>query len=254
VSANLSNGLSTVGSTKNGRGKIPYVQRLRLVSAWIAAVVLLLGVGAGIFGGFPQKTETRIAFVKTMPMQIGDWVGEDVPLGENEVLKASVRLLNYDDYIFRRYHKGAEQVFVYAMYWRQGSISVREIAGHTPDGCWVANGAALRSPKQENRFVIGSQETASAEVRDFIFPHHQQVQVAWWHIWGENLVDRSFDHKTLMPTLRELWIWLGRRHGARHDQLLVRIHTTGDLAAAMKTAPVTEFLKQFPVVFSAKPL
>jgi hypothetical protein len=189
-----------------------------------------------------------------MPMQIGGWAGADIPLGENEVLKASVRLLNYDDYIFRRYSKGSEEVFVYAMYWRQGSISVREIAGHTPDGCWVSNGAVLGAPKRENRFAIGSVDTADAEVREFVFPHHQQVQVAWWHLWGENLVDRSFDQKTLMPTLRELWIWLGRRHGARHDQLLVRIHTTGDLAAAMKTAPVTEFLKQFPVVFSAKPL
>jgi len=163
-------------------------------------------------------------------------------------------LLNYDDYIFRRYSKGADEVFVYAMYWRQGSISVREIAGHTPDGCWVANGALLRAPKQENGFAIGDEQTALAEVRDFVFPHQQRVQVAWWHLWGENRVDRSFDQKTLMPTLRELWIWLGRRHGARHDQLLVRIHTPGDLAAAMKTEPVAMFLKQFPAVFSAKPL
>lgn len=196
----------------------------------------------------------RVPLAKQLPLVIDDWQGSDVPLGNNEVINASERILNYDDYVFRVYHRGREEVFVYAMYWKQGSISIREIAGHAPDGCWVANGARPGEVYKCVRLLVNGRSTSPAEVREFIFSENRRVHVAWWHIWGNNLVDRGFDRKSLVPTLRELWVWLGKRRGVQQDQLFIRIHTQGDLSSTMQSEPVVAFFQNFPEVFSATPL
>lgn len=217
-----------------------------------ACFTAALGVSMLALGREDAPNQGKLA--DAMSKQIAGWEGQDLPLGDTEVKNATTKLLNYDDYLYRVYRRGGSEVFVYAMYWKQGSISVREIAGHTPDGCWIANGAQIGAPKATRGLAVGGRATAPAEVREFRFPGGQRVEVAWWHLWGDNLIDRRFDQKSLSPTLRELWVWLGKRHGAQRDQLLVRIHTTEDLATVMKSPPVRSFLDQFPIIFSATPL
>lgn len=191
---------------------------------------------------------------RELPMVIDGWQGQDVPLGNQEIVDTTSRLLNYNGYIYRVYRRGNQEVWLYAMYWQQGRISVREVAGHTPDGCWIANGARHCREMRVERFLVGGRLTASAEVRRFEFQNRAQADAIWWHLWGGNIIDRSFEQKTIWPVLRELWIWLGRRGGAQRDQILVRIHTFGDLADVIDSSPVNSFLALFPEVFEAKSL
>ncbi len=145
---------------------------------------------------------------------------------------------------------------MYAMFWRQGDISVREMSGHTPDGCWVANGAShCITPEVRSLNIGAGLVTAPAEVREFAFPPAGvRIQTAWWHIWGGDLVDRSFAKKNIMPMLKEIWLWVGHSGGANKDQLLVRIHSTNPIEDVALTPPVRKFLNSIPEVLSAKAL
>lgn len=221
---------------------------------WLSGGCLVAAIGVSLLTWNGERPTARPALATALPKEIAGWQGQDLPLGDTEVMNATTRLLNYDDYVYRVYRRGGSEVFVYAMFWKQGSISVREIAGHAPEDCWPANGAQIIGPRVANGFLVGNRLTAPAESREFLFSGGQHVRVAWWHIWGNNIVDRGFDRKSITPTLRELGIWLFQRRGVRHDQFLVRIHTTGDLAAALKTEPAALLLEQFPEVFSAQPL
>src|SRR4051812_5968286 len=80
-----------------------------------AAVTVSLLVGAG------GNHVVRAKLGDSLPLKIAGWDGQDLPLGDAEVSSASGRLLNYDDYIYRVYHNGSAEVFIYAMYWKQGS-------------------------------------------------------------------------------------------------------------------------------------
>ncbi|WP_438483660.1 exosortase-associated EpsI family protein [Oleiharenicola lentus] len=219
----------------------------------VAAFCLVTALSVIVFfgpGEAPPDAHEPLA--KRLPKDINGWVGEDLPLGTMEALEASQRILNYDDYVYRVYRKASQEVFLYAMFWKQGSISIREIAGHTPDGCWIANGARFNSGRETRRLQVGVQLTVPAEAREFVFPNNQPVSAVWWHFWGNELVDRSFDRKSLLPTLREMWVWLVRRKGQRQDQLLVRIHAPSFGEEFLKQEPVQIFLGQFPAVFSAE--
>jgi hypothetical protein len=213
-----------------------------------------LAIAAGLLGGGADDHAERAKLRSRLPVKIAGWEGQELPLGDNEVANATDRLLNYDDYIYRVYRRTNQEVYVYAMYWRQGSISVREIAGHTPDGCWISAGARLVEAKRSDSLPVAGRMTSRAEIRTFLFPGNQAIQVGWWHLWADSLVGRDFDRKSIVPTLRELWIWLGQRRGKRFDQVLVRIHTSGRLVDALGSEPAIAFLELFPEVFTATPL
>jgi hypothetical protein len=130
------------------------------------------------------------------------------------------------------------------------------MSGHTPDGCWVSNGAQhCIEPVRRKLDIGGAVLTPPAEVREFLYPGYgERVNVAWWHIWGNDLVDRSFAVKNLMPMLKEIKIWLFDRKGAHKDQLLVRIHSSMPIDQVMVTSPARLFIQTLPEVLQAKPM
>jgi hypothetical protein len=231
------------------------MNRARIFLLILSGLLLLLATGLSLWSGLHSTQERPWqTLAARVPMSIEGWVGVDLPLGETEAVRFQVDKLNYHDYLYRVYRKGEREVFVYAMYWRQGDISVREMSGHTPDGCWVANGAKHAIPQETSALTVGNRQSAPAEVREFTFPNGQHVRTAWWHIWGTNLVDRSFAKKSIMPAVKEIWAWMVKRRGARQDQLLVRIHSLTPLDEMVLTPPMIVFLNQFPEVFTATPL
>src|SRR5688572_29945790 len=130
--------------------------KLRLL---LPVVVLALGlsvVGWSILAAKLSHPAQWVPLESRVSLQIDDWVGEDLPLGPNESTLDAVGRLNYRDYIYRVYRRGAEEVFIYAMFWRQGDISVREMSGHTPDGCWVSNGARHIIEPTSTALALGS--------------------------------------------------------------------------------------------------
>lgn len=229
------------------------MKRLKLA---IPALVLGLALAGLLLTAFRGRAEPAPwqTLGTRMPMEVDGWVGEDLPLGSSESVLEAVGRLNYHDYIYRVYRKGRREVFVYAMFWRQRDITVREMSGHTPDGCWVANGAKHCIKPELRGFVLDDGVlTPPAEVRQFLYPAADvRINVAWWHIWGENLVDRSFANKSLMPMIKEIKMWL--LNGGEHkDQLLVRIHSDMPIDEAVKTPPALLFIKALPEMLKARP-
>jgi hypothetical protein len=226
---------------------------LFVMGAFFSMAVFAIGWSA-VLNGRPPQPWQKLA--ERMPLNVEGWQGEDVPLGANETIMQAVSKLNYNDYVYRVYRKNGREVFVYAMFWRQGDISVREMSGHTPDGCWVANGAThCITPEVRPLDIGGSRLTAPAEVREFAFPPNGvRIQTAWWHIWGGDLVDRSFATKSIVPMLKEIWLWVVKRGGTHKDQLLVRIHSSLPIDEAAQAAPVVKFIKTIPEVLVARPV
>jgi EpsI family protein len=74
--------------------------------------------------------------LQRLPMQIGDWTGQDVPLAETIVRKTGT-----DGHINRRYsrHGGLENVGLYIAY----GITARALAGHRPENCYKGAGWTL---------------------------------------------------------------------------------------------------------------
>ena len=226
--------------------------RSSMIWIWGIGAVFLLGLVAQGFRGNPGPTEGD-AFKKGLPLVIDGWIGTDVPLGATEFQTQEVAAhLNYRGHIYRSYRKDGREVFLYAMRWSQGDISIREMAGHTPDGCWVTHGAKPSGPPQVRALSVNGKATAPAECRAFTFPGGPGVQVAWWQIWGGELVPRAYAEKSIMPMIREVWAWVGRRSGRKADQWFVRIHSSGRIEEAVQTAPAAAFLAALPQVFTAK--
>lgn len=216
-------------------------------------MLLFAGIGISIFAALQEEAEVPWKpLALRIPLRIHGWVGQECPLGETEAVRNAVEKLNYDDYIYRVYRKGNQEVFVYAMFWRQGRISVREMSGHTPDGCWVANGARNQASVANCQYVIATKTAKPAEVRQFLFPPNDIVNVAWWHLWGGEPVDQNYAKKSALPMLSEIWRWLGQYRGKKKDQLLVRIHSRMSLDEAMRTEPVRTFLEELPDVFACQ--
>ncbi len=74
--------------------------------------------------------------LQRLPMQIGSWTGQDVPLDE-----AVVRKTGTDGRINRRYSRyaGAENVGLYIAY----GVTARALAPHRPEVCYVRAGWTL---------------------------------------------------------------------------------------------------------------
>lgn len=225
--------------------------KVRWIGLAFAGALLVLAGGVVTLGGVKKDDEAWVPLAKRIPMEVAGWEGQDVPLGPNEAVVAAVGTLNYDDYIYRVYRRGGVEVYCYAMYWRQGRISVREIAGHTPDGCWVANGARPIGEPTTTSLTIGGRKAAPAESRTFAFGGSAKIQVAWWHIWGAKLVDRAYAEKSAWPMLREIWTWLGQRSDKPASQFFIRVHSTMPVTEAARNPAVEAFLARFPEVFEA---
>lgn len=218
------------------------------VSLVLGAAVLVMAVLTLALGALVRRDPAPWRPLgERMPMDINGWRGEDVPLGETESILKAVSRLNYTDYIYRRYTRGQESIYIYAMFWRQGQISIREMAGHTPDGCWVANGAKYAAPPRQEDLSLPSGRTPKGEVRSFNFSGaNAPINVIWWHILGDELVPENFGQKSIRVMVHELWLWLVHRRGQPADQIFVRIHGLRTVAEFDQNPVVQNFVSLFP--------
>lgn len=228
---------------------------MKKVSLVFIIGLLLLGVGIVCWAKLSQGEHAPwTELSERLPKEIDGWVSEDVPLGATESVLEAVSRLNYSDYIYRKYSKDGVDVYVYAMFWRQGEISIREMAGHTPDACWVSNGATRIGPMSEAILVCQDKTTKQAQVREFQFPHAgATMHVAWWHVWGDDIVPNDFRKKSPLTMVREIWYWLGHRGGEQQDQIFIRIHSDQALETIQETPVVAEFVKLFPQIIPSDP-
>jgi len=101
----------------------------------VVAIAAILGSGlahgywTGRWDG-ADKAEASAALLRQLPLGIGDWQGQDLPVDSREVGKVSA-------YLYRRYvnQRSGAVVAVILASGRPGPVSI-----HTPDVCYAASG------------------------------------------------------------------------------------------------------------------
>ncbi|MCA9149069.1 MAG: exosortase-associated EpsI family protein [Planctomycetales bacterium] len=117
-----------------------------------AVVLVVLGLGTIIEGKWSDrwgressvKLQAFTERLKNVPTQVGDWVGVDDEINQEE-FKAS----NCTGYVSRTYtNREGQQVNVYLV-----SGSARHVTIHTPDWCYVGAGFVLEDEPQQYSIV-----------------------------------------------------------------------------------------------------
>ncbi len=115
----------------------PYQRPLIAAAATASCLMLVFGLAyrvvaarlEGPVGAAPISPEALARF----PMQLGDWVGEDVPMDE-----AVVRATDTDAHLNRRYvRKGGLEV---ASFYIASGVKARDLMPHRPEVCYTGAG------------------------------------------------------------------------------------------------------------------
>ena len=110
-----------------------------LTSAAIVAIVALLVIGGG-FRVLAARLNSTAGYealepgtLAGLPIQIGDWIGRDIPMGER-IREAT----DTDDLLSRQYVRpsSGEVVHLYVAY----GARARDLAPHRPEVCYRAAG------------------------------------------------------------------------------------------------------------------
>jgi hypothetical protein len=146
--------------------------RRRASDCFSAAVALLLAGAIGFqfiysLREAPQPT-ARARIADVVPRSVEGWIGTKEALGSTEAVNAAtLKILNLDDYVYRRFQRGSVSFTVYAAYWAPGRMPTRLVASHTPDRCWTENGMRCVDMKFRQSNRIGARPLLPAEYRVF---------------------------------------------------------------------------------------
>lgn len=107
--------------------------------------LLVFGGALGLESYFRHKIDTaeaRQTSVTTIPLQLGEWQGEEV----SGLTERESKILKLDNYIRRLYRNPAgDEVFVYVGFWKKQSGD-HQAAKHSPLMCLPANGWDVSNP------------------------------------------------------------------------------------------------------------
>jgi len=115
----------------------PYRRPVTLAATMAAFMMFIFGLGYRVLYVrlAVQTNAASLSYVALdqVPLQIGDWTGQDVPLDE-----AIVRAADTDVYLNRRYSRrnGLESVSLYVA----GGVRARDLMPHRPEVCYVGAG------------------------------------------------------------------------------------------------------------------
>jgi hypothetical protein len=142
---------------------------------WLLTGVLALFLAAGVGFQFvyvlrevPQATP-RVRIADSVARALDGWVVSEELLGTTEaVSEAALKVLNLDDYVYRRFRRGNLSFTVYAAYWAPGRMPTRLVASHTPDRCWTENGMRCIDLRFKESYEVKSRALLPAEYRVFV--------------------------------------------------------------------------------------
>ena len=208
---------------------------VRIKTFVISAIGALL-LAAVVFQLVYQLRETpepvpRTRLVDALPKTVGGWdVGEE-SLGSTEAVNAAtLKVLNLDDFVYRRFSKGSQSFTVYAAYWAAGRMPTRLVASHTPDRCWTENGMRCVDMRFRENYVLRERPLLPAEFR--VFKASEQgapIHVAYWH----TVEGKVYDYGARFNAVPHPWLWwkdtmAQAAYGSR-EQLFVRVASTTPL-------------------------
>lgn len=130
----------------------------------IVAIVGLTVAEARISGRFQSSNITAEQFaemLQNVPIDIGDWHGEDLPVEEQVRKTAGAR-----GYVSRQYHNAitGEDVTIWLIVGHS-----RDVMRHTPDVCYPSSGFKTRAPENSRHtFVFDEQPPADFYTNTFL--------------------------------------------------------------------------------------
>lgn len=209
----------------------------RYPGRWLLAamVVLLVGaIGMQLLYRLQEVAQPagRVRLAESLPRQLAGWSVADEALGQTEaVSEAALKVLNLDDYVYRRFTKGSVSFTVYAAYWAQGKMPTRLVASHTPDRCWTENGMRCVDQRFRHVYHVGDQDLLPAEFRVFTpggmnagtEDGAPKTYVAYWH----TVEGKIYDYGARFNAVPSPWLWwkdtmAQAAYGSR-EQMFVRI-------------------------------
>lgn len=204
-----------------------------------AALVLLIGAFTfqlvGTLREVPQP-RTRPRMGSQVQTFIPGWQVADQPLGATEASsEGALKMLNLDDYVYRRFRRGSEYFTVYAGYWAKGRMPTRLVASHTPDRCWTENGMRCVDMRFRQLYHLGSGSLAPGEYRAFVSPTSEgKIHVVYWH-----MVDgHNYDYGERFNAIPHPWLWwkdlVAQAAFGSREQVFVRIASSMPIEALWK--------------------
>jgi hypothetical protein len=167
-------------------------------------VLLTLGLGLGV-GFWSLQSRPEIgnepavqAAIDQIKVRYPRLSVEALPLGANEALGARAeQILGFSHYRFIRVRSKIREVDVYIAWWLPRVRTVGLVRTHTPDVCWVQNGAE-RLQREFREFKLGPERTVPGEWQLYRVREGRQVEVVYWHLVG----DRSVTNRSA-----SFWAW-----------------------------------------------
>lgn len=149
----------------------------------LAALILVL---SGVVRPAPEPLfGARLQDLVPSNGEIAGWERLEEAIAATPEMQRVVReILNFDEAVYLSYWKGGERVSVYLAHWRPGSMSQRDVAGHTPDVCWVNAGwEPLRRERWTHLQSRSGQPVPPGEFRSMRAGEVRE-QVLFWHLAG----------------------------------------------------------------------
>lgn len=171
-------------SRRYAAGKMPLGMQQRALL--VAAGLLAAGLGIVLWGRQKTAVVHSVEDMRSMiARNVAGWEVRDVKLGSTDAMERRVaETLRFDAYEHRVYRKGSRFFSIYAGYWGPRRIPTREIAGHTPDICWIGNGMELLEHRNKREVSLGGVRYVPAEWRRFRHPEGQTAEVCFWLLTG----------------------------------------------------------------------
>lgn len=209
---------------------------MRKIFLVIAVGWLFSGLALQFFNPFrPSPADPRDPHLAAMiPSRLPGWTVTEKELGPTEsVAEASVRILQFDDFVYRHYSRGTQFFEVYVAYWGPNKMPLQKVASHTPDRCWTQVGWKVADMQSELPLSAEQAPLKPAQWRIFDLGNLRQ-HVIYWHVVGDDLYDYG-DRFNASPHpvkwLRDAFRW--NFQGAE-EQYFIRINGNIPIAVLLE--------------------
>jgi hypothetical protein len=184
-------------------------------------------LSAGILAGMLRPMEAMPRMVdlgNELPAELPGWTMRDLPLGDTEtIIEATKNILRFDSFVHRKFRRGEYLVTVYGAFWSAGTMPSQSVASHSPDHCWVLAGWKCNDWQSRAAPARASQLLGPVEVRSFVAPSGQTMNVWYWHLQNGVSADYGFRGNIMNYTSRWLRDSMRQVFSSSPEQFFIRL-------------------------------
>jgi hypothetical protein len=163
-------------------------KKISMITAGMATV-LAVAVLLAVVPWFASDRRTRLAapLHKIIPATLDGWQVRDLELADSEEVRSAViRILRFDEVVYRSYRRSGIEVQIYAAYWKPGSVPYGQAGVHTPDTCWVNAGWKMENREHARSVAVRDRALKPVEIGGFSKQGHS-LHVMFWHLVGSEV-------------------------------------------------------------------